>query len=112
MRKTLRRVVEEWQWQTAWGWDFPMAAMTAARLGETTLAVDLLLMETAKNTYLPNGHNYQRSDLMAYLPGNGGLLTAVAMMACGWQDAPATHAPGFPVDGTWTVHWEGLNAWL
>jgi len=111
MRKTLRKAVDTWQWETSWGWDFPMAAMTAARLGEGSLAVDFLLMETTKNTYLPNGHNYQRPDLMAYLPGNGGLLTAVAMMACGWDGFPSD-APGFPSDGSWEVRHEGLNAWL
>lgn len=68
-----------------------------------------LLLETAKNRYLPNGHNYQRPNLPCYLPGNGGLLYAVALMAGGWQGAPRTHAPGFPSDGTWTVRHEGLS---
>jgi len=112
MRNTLKRVIEEWQWPTAWGWDFPMAAMTAARLNEPGWAVDLLLMDTTKNTYLANGHNYQRPGLYAYLPGNGGLLAATAMMACGWQGGPDRHAPGFPSDGTWTVRWEVLHPWL
>jgi hypothetical protein len=31
------------------------------------------------------------------------------MMAAGWQGAPASHAPGFPSDGAWTVRREGLN---
>lgn len=65
-----------------------MAAMTAARPGEGSLAIDLLLMDAVKNTYLPNGHNCQRDDLLADLPGNGGLLAAVAMMACGWLGGP------------------------
>ncbi len=39
------------------GWDYPMMAMCAARLGELALAVDALLMDMPKNTYLPNGHN-------------------------------------------------------
>ncbi|UUZ95555.1 hypothetical protein LJK87_14575 [Paenibacillus sp. P25] len=112
MRRTLLRVKETWNWETTWGWDYPMAAMTAARLGEGALAVEMLLMEVTKNTYLPNGHNYQRPGLTAYLPGNGGLLTAVAMMAAGWQGGPERHAPGFPADGDWTVRWEGLNAWM
>ncbi|WP_036745791.1 glycoside hydrolase family 65 [Paenibacillus sp. UNC451MF] len=109
MRATLNKVVTEWKWDTSWGWDFPMSAMTAARLGDGNRAVDLLLMDATKNTYLLNGHNYQRDNLLAYLPGNGGLLAAVALMACGWQDGPDTHAPGFPSDGTWTVRWEGLR---
>lgn len=112
MRATLRRVMNEWQWDTAWGWDFPMTAMTAARLGDCGTAVDALLMNTVKNTYLPNGHNDQRGSLTAYLPGNGGLLAAVALMARGWQGSGEAEAPGFPKDGTWTVSCEGLNAWL
>ncbi|WP_282936438.1 glycoside hydrolase family 65 [Paenibacillus sp. RC67] len=112
MRNTLQRVMDSWCWERTWGWDYPMAAMTAARLGEGEWAVDLLLKEVTKNTYLPNGHNYQRPGLYAYLPGNGGLLTAVAMMACGWQGGPDRHAPGFPSDGSWTVRWEGLHPWM
>ncbi|MEI7027014.1 glycoside hydrolase family 65 [Paenibacillus sp. y28] len=112
MRATLKRVMQEWEWDTAWGWDFPMTAMTAARLGERQFAVDALLKAAVKNTYLANGHNYQRKGLTAYLPGNGGLLAAAALMACGWQGGTDAHAPGFPDDGTWTVRWEGLNAWL
>jgi hypothetical protein len=44
-----------------------------------------------------------------YLPGNGGLLYAVAMMAADWDHAPDRPAPGFPNDGNWTVKWEGLK---
>lgn len=112
MKQTLQKVRDEWQWDTAWGWDFPMCAMTAARLGEPSLALDFLLMDAPKNTYLANGHNYQRPGLSAYLPGNGALLMAVAMMACGWQGAAEQEAPGFPKDGSWSVQWEGLKPLL
>jgi hypothetical protein len=112
MRHTLLKVKEEWKWESAWGWDFPMCAMTAARLGERELAVDFLLMDATKNTYLVNGHNYQRPGLTAYLPGNGGLLTAIAMMACGWTGSSEHDCPGFPQDGSWKVKWEGLKPWL
>jgi hypothetical protein len=108
MKATLERVKKDWLWDTAWGWDFPMCAMTAARLGDGDLAVDFLMMAATKNSYLPNGHNYQREDLMLYLPGNGGLLSAVSMMACGWQKGPHGGAPGFPKDGRWKMKWEGL----
>lgn len=67
------------------------------------------MMDLQKNRYLPNGHNYQDSRLTLYLPGNGGLLSAVSMMAAGWDGAPDAHAPGFPEDGSWTVRWEGLR---
>jgi hypothetical protein len=109
MRRTLSKVWEEWRWDETWGWDYPMTAMTAARLGEGGKAVSALLMETAKNRYLPNGHNYQRPNLPCYLPGNGGLLYAAALMAGGWRGAPRAHAPGFPADGSWTVRHEGLS---
>lgn len=109
MRRTLAKVFREWKWDETWGWDYPMTAMTAARLGEGESAVRALLLETAKNRYLPNGHNYQRPNLPCYLPGNGGLLYAAALMAGGWKGAPRAHAPGFPPDGGWAVRHEGLS---
>jgi len=109
MRRTLHKIMKEWQWDKTWGWDYPLTAMTAARLDEPKLALDALMMATEKNRYLPNGHNWQRQDLPCYLPGNGGLLYAVAMMAGGWLGGPRRHAPGFPVDGSWQVRAETLN---
>ena len=103
MLQTLYKIRDTWRWDTAWGWDFPMCAMSAARLGELELAVDFLMMEEAKNTYLPNGHNYQHEALTAYLPGNGGLLTAVAMMAVKW---------GFPNNDKWNVQAENIHPLL
>jgi len=112
MRRSVRKAMEVWQWERAWGWDFPMAAMAAARSGEPELAVAALSVAAAKNRYLPNGHNFQRGALSAYLPGNGGLLSAVAMMAGGWTNGPQTQAPGFPADGKWSVRSEGFRKWL
>ena len=107
MSNTLHALWDLWGWETSWGWDYPMTAMCAARLGEPDKAVDALLMKETKNTYLLNGHNYQSSRLRLYLPGNGGLLTAVAMMCAGWDGSTGVN-PGFPTDGTWNVQWEGL----
>jgi hypothetical protein len=106
MQRTLKKVINDWQGDKTWGWDYPLTAMTAARLGETEIAIDALLMDTQKNRYLPNGHNWQRSNLRRYLPGNGGLLNTVAMMAGGWRGAAAKSAPGFPDDGSWNVRAE------
>jgi hypothetical protein len=86
-----------------------MLAMTAARLGSPREAVDALLLDTPKNVYRANGHNHQRPGLTIYLPGNGGLLYAVAMMAAGWDGGPQRAAPGFPDDGSWSVRFEGLR---
>lgn len=110
MENTLDKILDTWQFEEMWGWDFPMMAMTAARLGRPELAIDILLMDSPKNEYLPNGHNRQgdRADLPLYLPGNGGLLFAIAMMTAGWDGCEDEDAPGFPKDGNWEVKWEGL----
>ncbi|WP_455592875.1 hypothetical protein [Bacteroides sp.] len=108
MKNTLHWIWDNWNWGKTWGWDYPMTAMNAARLGEPEKAVGALLMDKRTNTYLVNGHNYQDGRLRVYLPGNGGLLTAVAMMCAGW-DGCETVNPGFPKDGTWNVRWEGLK---
>jgi protein-glucosylgalactosylhydroxylysine glucosidase len=81
MRRTLHKVLKEWRWEDTWGWDFPMVAMTAARLGEPATALQALFLESPKNTWLANGHNWQRANLPLYLPGNGALLAAAATMA-------------------------------
>ena len=95
--------------QSTWGWDYPMMAMTAARLGEPDRAIDALLLDTPKNHYGLNGHVYQRPGLTIYLPANGGLLYATALMAAGWDGGPKRNAPGFPDNGQWHVRWENLS---
>lgn len=86
-----------------------MIAMAAARLGEPEIALQALLIDKGKNTYLPNGHNFQEPKrLRLYLPGNGALLDAVAMMLAGWDGSVGVN-PGFPADGKWNVRWEGLQ---
>lgn len=108
MNHTLDWIVTNWHWQTSWGWDFPMTAMTATRMHQPDKAVNALMLDVQKNTYLPNGHNYQDNRLRLYLPGNGGLLSAIALMCAGW-DGCDTPTPGFPKDGNWDVRWEGLT---
>ncbi|MGF0118615.1 hypothetical protein ACQFYA_20180 [Promicromonospora sp. Marseille-Q5078] len=107
MRATYQDVLRDWDWTTTWGWDYPMMAMTATRLGEPGWAVDALMDPAGKNVVLPNGHNHQTESLPLYLPGNGGLLAAVALMARAHMDEPAGGA-GFPSD--WDVQAEGFPA--
>jgi len=109
MSHTLDWVWDHWSWPDTWGWDYPMLAMTAARLSEPERAIDALLLDTPKNQYGLNGHVYQRPGLTIYLPANGGLLYAVALMAAGWDGAPQVNAPGFPNNGQWNVRWENLR---
>ena len=108
MKNTLNWIWDNWNWNKTWGWDYPMTAMNAARLGEPEKAVSALLMDKRTNTYLINGHNYQDGRLRIYLPGNGGLLTTIAMMCAGWDHSEGKN-PGFPKDGKWDVRWEGLK---
>jgi hypothetical protein len=109
MRRTFDWIWRHWSFADTWGWDYPLLAMCAARLDQPDRAVDALLLDAEKNRYRANGHNHQRPGLTIYLPGNGGLLAAVAMMAGGWDGAPDRPAPGFPADGRWQVRWEGLR---
>jgi len=105
---SLLKVWETWDWKRCWGWDFPWTAMAAARLGEPQIAIDALLIDAGtKNHYDERG--VCTGGPCPYLPGNGGLLYAVAMMAAGWDGAPDGNAPGFPDDGSWVVKWEGLK---
>ncbi len=100
---SLDTIMKKWNWRSAWGWDFPMLAMSAASIGRSEQAIDFLMMDAPKNRYLLNGHNYQDARLAIYLPGNGGLLTAVAKMCVMDQ---------FPHNGKWKVKWENLNQYV
>ncbi|MBO9618582.1 MAG: hypothetical protein J7539_06040 [Niabella sp.] len=108
MKHTFDWIWNNWTWRKTWGWDFPMTAMTATRLGLPDKAIDALLMNIQTNTYLPNGHNYQDGRLTIYLPGNGGLLAAIALMCAGYDQATTTR-PGIPKNGKWKVKVEGLQ---
>jgi hypothetical protein len=108
MRSTFDWIWKNWNWDHTWGWDFPMTAMTATRLGLPERAIEALLMPVSTNTYLNNGHNYQDKRLTIYMPGNGGLLAAIAMMCAGY-DGCKTENPGIPKNGMWQVKWERLK---
>ncbi len=112
MTRTLHAVMEKWDYNSLWGWDFAVLAMTALRLGEKETAIHQLLMDTPKNTYVTSGNNRQaeRKDLPLYLPGNGSLLLACAMMAAGW-DGCGEETPGFPREKGWRAAWEGIRRW-
>ena len=87
------------------GWGAGMNAVGLAKLGDASGAVESLLggLGTA---YGINGIN--RGLGGAYLPTNGALLYAIAVMAGGWEGAPDRNAPGFPDDGSWVVKSEGF----
>ncbi|WP_429461026.1 hypothetical protein [Microbacterium sp. ZKA21] len=106
MSRTLDMVLDEWDWNATWGWDYPLIAMCATRLGRLDVAFDSLLRPLPRNRHLSNGHNFQVPNrLPLYLPGNGGLLAAVAMLATDDDGRPRTDLP----DG-WRLRAEGFPA--
>ncbi|PYH35631.1 uncharacterized protein BO87DRAFT_355916 [Aspergillus neoniger CBS 115656] len=109
---TAAQVASDWNFTTCWGWDFPMLAMNAARLGDVDGAVQYLVHS-----------NFQFDDVgmpvgtkapTPYFPGSSALLLAVAMMAGGWDAATNSSqqdfAPGFPAQ--WNVRAEGFGQML
>lgn len=104
MAETLDHVLEAWEWNSTWGWDFPLLAMCATRLGRLDTALDLLLTDLPRNRSLSNGHNLQVPNrLPLYLPGNGGLLAAIAMLATDDDGRPRADLPS-----GWNIRAEGF----
>ncbi len=138
MRRTFEAVEQNWDVRQTWGWDFPMMAMTAARIGEPDKAVDWLFADLKNNQWgvtgmTPRVHLDEHADeLVPVSAGAGGVTMAVnpdgpgyrraaetyfpsngsLLMAVGLMaagwDGSSGHAPGFPKDG-WTVRVEGLT---
>jgi hypothetical protein len=107
MRNTLHAVAESGGIQASVTWGTAMYAMCAARLNEPELAIQLLVGKYERNPFLTSGYAVRRPDQTPmYFPANGGWLSAVAMMAAGW-DGSVGHAPGFPKN--WKVRYEGLQ---
>ena len=132
MRSTLAATERYWDLRQTWGWDFPILAMTAARLGDAEGAVHWLFSDLPNNRWgpsgmtprvhldehaadlfpkgadpdRPDGPGYRRAA-ETYFPSNGSLLLAVGMMAAGW-DGSQGPTPGFPKRG-WKVRAEGIT---
>jgi len=106
-KRTLYKVISTWNFNRTWGWDFPMLAMAAARTNNPELAIDMLLHSSPNFQF--DEHGLATGGPFPYFPSNGALLTAVAMMAAGW-DGSMGDAPGFPKNGNWIVKYENFNA--
>lgn len=105
LARTLAKINATWNYDRTWGWDFPMLAMAAARCGQPDKAVDFLLHPAGGFQF--DEHGLATGGPFPYFPSNGALLTAVAMMAGGW-DGSSGDVPGFPQDGSWEVKAEGF----
>lgn len=99
-RRTLRKIWKLWQKDRIWGWDFPWIAMCASRTDEPEIAVEAMLAVDIDEAGFSGRGSYP------YLPANGALLYAAAMMARGRD---GEEAPGFTAG--FTVRAEGLLPW-
>lgn len=109
MNTTLQYSINGWSWDSTWGWDYPLWAFAMMRLEwSTSVVVDMLLRAETKNRYFANGHDYETPGLPCYLPGNGGLLSAIAMMAGGFiSPSGEARLVGFPPE--WQARTEGFK---
>ncbi|KAK8202225.1 hypothetical protein M8818_005752 [Zalaria obscura] len=103
MSNTVAAVYATWNFTYSYGWDFPLLAMNAARMGDAQQAVDFLLHPAF--AFDEAGYPVGGSRVPTpYFPGSSSLLFAVAMMAGGWT---GTEGVQFP-EG-WTVEAEGFT---
>ncbi|CZR51693.1 uncharacterized protein PAC_01570 [Phialocephala subalpina] len=100
MNQTATKIAGIWDFNQLFGWDFPMLAMNAARLGEPERAVAYLL----DPNFVFDDAGYPVGGprvATPYMPGSGSLLLAVAMMAGGWDGGEEVSA--------WPEGWVGRS---
>lgn len=102
-QNTIDKVYANWDFANLYGWDFPLLAMAAARMGNGEQAVQWLLHPNNQVDELgmPEGGTRVPTP---YFPASAGLLLAVGMMSGGWD---AFAGPVFP-EG-WEVQVEGFQ---
>ena len=99
---TLRAVWAHWsEWAGTWGWDDSLLAQAMARSGWDPRTIVTGPLLDSKFPYYVNGHTL---CCPTYLPGNGGLLLSIAMLAAGSPSSPANN---FPPE--WHVLSEGFD---
>lgn len=112
MRNTADKIASVWDLANLYGWDFPLLAMNAARLGRPGKAVEYLLDANFvfDDVGMPVGGPRVATP---YFPAAGGLLLAVAMMAGGWDGSESgSESVGKRFPGGWRVDVEGFEAAL
>ncbi|OAF99564.1 uncharacterized protein CC84DRAFT_1156457 [Paraphaeosphaeria sporulosa] len=102
-QNTVDKVYASWDLANLYGWDFPLMAMAAARLGDGEQAVRWLLdvNNQVNELGMPEGGNRVATP---YFPASAGMLLAVGMMAGGWDGLAGSV---FPED--WDVEVEGFQ---
>ena len=109
MRRTFEAVLRDWDLRQTWGWDLPMIAMTAARLGLREQAVDLLLRESPNFRFGVSGMTPRVQLEAAAAPAGAGGAPAAAPAAATAAASDASYRPVaetyFPSNGAllWAV---------
>ena len=98
---TIAEIIRLWpSWSGAWGWDDGLLALGLTRLGWAPEAsVEILL-----DPKFPFYRSGQTLCCPTYLPGNGGLLLAIAMMGGGTATSPQCAFPA-----AWGAVCEGFD---
>jgi len=94
MRRTYDRMRRDWDLRQTWGWDYPMMAMTAARLGAPEEAVDWLFFDARNNQYGSSGMTPR-----VHLDAHAAAFVPAATGAGVEQGAAGTGAGREPADG-------------
>lgn len=97
---TYNAILNTWNLTQSYGWDFPMLAMAASRLGRKQEAIDLLLHPSYgfDDVGMPVGGERVPTP---YLPQSGGLLMAAAVMAGVWGVDSVDQG-----EGSWPAGWD------
>ena len=102
MQNTVDFVYQSWNFTYSYGWDFPLLAMNAAKMGDAQQAVNWLLYPTFE--FDDAGYQVGGARVPTpYMPGAASLLWAVALLAGGWDGSEGSH---FPAD--WKAEVEGF----
>jgi hypothetical protein len=105
VNNTAQKIYSAWDFANLYGWDFPLLAMNAARLGDAEKAIALLLDQNFQfdDVGMPVGGTRVPTP---YFPASGSLLLAVGMMAGGWDGGPDDIGSRWPRG--WNVLAEGF----
>lgn len=109
---TMQAIDKTWNFTASYGWDFPMLATAAHRLGRISQAFDFLLHPAFDfdDVGMPIGGTQVPTP---YMPSSGSLLMAVAVMAADGFDnnfehdgiGPSRPSSDIRVEGFGRVPW-------
>lgn len=102
VQNTADKILDLWDLENCFGWDFSLLAMNSLRLGNVDQAVAYLLHPIFQfdDAGYPLGGTRVATP---YFPNAASLLLAVAMVAGGWDESPGAHFPA-----AWNVNVEGF----